>query len=189
MAWPGSNVYEKKTIHMNTVLSPNTWVMPGASTTSSPQDFDFLVGKWRVKNRKLKDRLTNCDTWDSFDSEIHLEKALAGFANVERYLMPAAEKMFEGMAVRLFNPETKLWTIYWMDTTSLVMDTHPVTGSFEDGVGKFYALMEYKGSPCIVIYQWDARDPERPIWSQAFSIDDGKSWEWNWYMHLERIIK
>lgn len=172
---------------MNSNETAKQWTMPGPSATSSAHDFDFLAGKWRVENRKLKERLNHCNEWDSFPSEIHLEKVLGGSANVERYLMPAAEKMFEGLAVRLFNPDTRLWTIYWMDTTSLVMDTHPVTGSFEEGIGKFYSIMEYKGSPCIVIYQWDARDPERPIWSQAVSVDSGETWEWNWYMHLERI--
>ncbi|MGB4769846.1 MAG: hypothetical protein WBP58_00195 [Chitinophagaceae bacterium] len=174
---------------MNTISTTHPWTMPGPSATSSAGDFDFLVGKWRVENRKLRERLNNNNTWDSFPSEIHLEKALGGFANVERYLMPSAEKMFEGLALRLFNPETRLWTIYWMDTSNPVMDTHPVTGSFEDGVGKFYAMMEYGGLPCLVIYQWDARDPKKPIWSQAFSVDHGETWEWNWYMHLERIAE
>ena len=31
-----------------------------ASATSSPNDFDFLVGKWNMHNRHLNKRLANC---------------------------------------------------------------------------------------------------------------------------------
>lgn len=162
------------------------WVMPDASATSSADDFDFLVGKWNVKNKKLRKRLCQCDEWDFFASEIHLEKVLLGNGNVERYLMPDAEMAFEGLALRLFNPGSKLWTIHWIDTVNLDMDHYPVTGSFEDGIGRFYAKMPFEGNECIVLYQWDARDRLRPVWSQAFSADRGLHWEWNWFMYLER---
>jgi hypothetical protein len=27
------------------------------------QSFDFLIGKWNVQNKKLKERLKNCNKW------------------------------------------------------------------------------------------------------------------------------
>jgi hypothetical protein len=45
------------------------------SSTSSQNDFDFLVGKWKVHNRKLKVRLNHSNEWDEFDSELHMEKS------------------------------------------------------------------------------------------------------------------
>ena len=53
------------------------------SPTSSYNDFDFLEGKWKVRNRKLVARLANSNEWDEFDSELHMRKILAG--NVENY--------------------------------------------------------------------------------------------------------
>jgi hypothetical protein len=156
-----------------------------ASSESSQNDFDFLQGKWNVKNRKLKERLNNSNQWDEFESVLQLKKT--GLGNVENYFATFDGKPFEGLAVRLFNPQTKLWAIYWMDTNSPVMDQHPVTGSFENGIGKFYATDAFKGKDIIMVYQWDARNPEHPVWSQAFSIDKGKTWEWNWEMVLSRI--
>jgi len=38
-----------------------------------------------------------------------------------------------------------------------------------------------------VLYQWNKTNPEHPIWSQAFSPDNGKTWEWNWEMVLTKI--
>jgi hypothetical protein len=160
-------------------------IQPSAS--SSQNDFDFLPGKWKVHNRKLKSRLANCNEWDEFESELHMRKTLNGFGNVENYYASFDGKAFEGMAVRLFDPQTKLWTIYWIDSNGCSMDEHPVTGSFENGLGRFYARDLFNGKPIIVLYQWDATDPLHPRWSQAFSADEGDSWEWNWEMELSGI--
>ncbi|MGL4597075.1 MAG: hypothetical protein ACRCYO_06090 [Bacteroidia bacterium] len=158
-----------------------------ASANSSENDFDFLVGKWSVKNRKLKAVLSKSNEWTTFDSELHMRKTIGGFGNVENYYATFNEKPFEGMAVRLFNPKTKLWSVYWMDSNSAIMDEHPVSGSFESGIGKLYTRDQYNEQPVLVLYQWDATNPEHPKWSQALSTDDGKPWEWNWEMVLTRI--
>src|SRR5262249_61335295 len=36
------------------------------SKTSSNNDFDFLVGEWKIRNKKLKTRLNNCAHWLKF---------------------------------------------------------------------------------------------------------------------------
>jgi hypothetical protein len=174
-----------KSVRLKSTEKMNLNITP--TSASSQNDFDFLVGKWKVQNRKLKVRLKSGNDWDEFESELHMKKALNGMGNVENYYASFDGKPFEGLAVRLFNPQTRLWTIYWMDTSGMMMDQHPVTGSFEKGVGKFYAQDTFDGKEILVIYQWDATDPKQPIWSQAFSIDNGKTWEWNWEMRLKRI--
>ncbi|MBP6672092.1 MAG: hypothetical protein KA247_03035 [Bacteroidetes bacterium] len=158
------------------------------SATSSDKDFDFLVGKWKVHNRMLKSRLTGSTDWIEFESELHMRKALLGRSNVENYYSTFNEKPFEGMAIRLFDHETRLWSVYWVDSNGGGMDGTPVTGSFENGVGKLYADDEFEGKPIVILYQWDARNAEHPVWSQAISTDDGATWEWNWEMTLTRIL-
>ena len=96
-------------------------------------------------------------------------------------------EIFEGMAIRLFNKDLKLWKEYWIDSNGTTMDEKPVTGSFENGVGKFYANDILNDKEILVLYQWDATKSEHPKWSQAFSTDNGKTWEWNWKMELSRI--
>ena len=116
-----------------------------------------------------------------------MRKALLGISNVENFYATFDGVPFEGMAIRLFDRETKLWTIYWVDSSGGGMDKHPVVGSFEDGLGKFYAKDVFNGTPIVVLYQWDATNPQSPIWSQACSADNGKTWEWNWEMLFTRI--
>jgi hypothetical protein len=172
---------------MEQLLTATETLSISASATSSQNDFDFLPGKWKVHNRKMRTRLANCNEWDEFESELHMRKTLNGFGNVENYYASFNGNPFEGMAVRLFNVQTKLWTIYWIDSNGGTMDEHPVTGSFENGVGKFYANDMFNDKPIVMLYQWNARDPQHPRWSQAFSTDNGKTWEWNWEMILTRI--
>jgi hypothetical protein len=169
-----------------TITHPELSIKPSAS--SSRHDFDFLPGKWEVHNRKLKKRLEGNNEWEEFKAELHMRKTLGGFGNVEHYYTIIDGKPFEGMAIRLFDPAAKLWTIHWIDSRSCTMDEHPVTGSFENNVGKFYASDHFNGRPIIMLYQWDATDPEHPKWSQAFSPDNGQTWEWNWEMLLTRIV-
>jgi hypothetical protein len=163
--------------------------IPAAVPASSAADFDFLLGQWQVHNRRLRERQASpaCSEWDEFPAMLSLHKALLGLANVERYTANLQGQDYEGMALRLFDPATKLWTIYWISSNAPVMDTHPVVGSFDGDIGRFYARHAHPDGDRIVLYQWDKRDPQRPIWSQAISIDEGQQWEWNWFMDLSTV--
>ena len=149
-----------------------------ASATSSQNDFDFLVGKWVLKDKKLKSRLTNSNEWIEFESTVEMHKLLNGIGNMDIYRTMVDGKPFEGIAIRLFNPKTKLWSIYWADSNVGVMDP-PVVGSFEGNIGKFYCKDKFKGKDIVVVFIWDKTDPDNPVWSQAFSPDNGKTWEVN----------
>lgn len=156
------------------------------SKTSSQNDFDYLVGNWKLKDKKLKSRLTNSTEWIEFESTVEMKKLLNGIGNMDIYRTTVDGKPFEGIALRLFNPKTKLWSIYWADSNVGVMDP-PVVGSFEGNIGKFYCKDKFKGIDIIVLFHWDKTNPDYPIWSQAFSTDNGKTWEWNATNTSQRI--
>ena len=157
-----------------------------ASLTSSKHDFDFFEGKWLLHNKKLKTRLNQCTEWIEFESTQEMYKILKGIGNIDNFLAEFDGEPFEGMTVRLFNPTTKLWSIYWADSNVGVLDP-PVLGSFENNVGHFFTKDIFNNKKVIVVFRWDAIDKDNPIWSQAMSDDNGKTWEWNWYMYMSRI--
>jgi hypothetical protein len=156
-----------------------------ASPLSSPRDFDFFQGKWNLHNKKLVSRLNKCTTWTEFHSTQQMYTVLNGFANIDNFLATFDGQSFEGMTVRLFNPKTKLWSLYWADSNQVKFDP-PVVGSFENNVGHFFTKDIFEGKNIIVVFRWDARDKNNPVWSQAFSDDNGSTWEWNWYMYMTR---
>lgn len=156
------------------------------SPASSKNDFDFYVGKWNIHNRKLKTRLNHCTEWIEFEARQEMSKILNGTGNIDFFHAGSAEDIFEGMTLRLFNHQTKLWSIYWADSNAGVLDV-PVTGSFENCIGRFYSKDIFNGKDILVMFLWDATDQDKPVWSQAFSDDNGKTWEWNWYMYMSRV--
>jgi hypothetical protein len=161
-----------------------------ASLSSAVTDFDFLVGKWKMYHRRLNKRLVNNHEWTEFESWDENHKILAGTGDVDSYYtkeMPGLEgKDFEGFTIRLFNPTTRLWSLYWVASNSGVLDP-PVIGSFENKIGHFFAKDTYQGKKIVFVFRWDVRNPDKPVWSQAFSTDGGKTWEWNWYNVSERF--
>lgn len=156
-----------------------------ATASSSCHDFDFLTGAWHVRNVKLKSRLSGCSDWIEFPATQELRPVLLGQGNVDHFRTDYGGTPFEGLTLRLFNPVTRLWSIYWADSNQVTLDK-PVLGSFQDGIGLFFTRDTFEGRPIIMQFKWDATDPAAPVWSQAFSDDDGASWEWNWYMHFSR---
>jgi hypothetical protein len=141
-----------------------------------------------MHNRYLKKRLEKCTEWTEFDSSDENIKIM-DVVDMDTYStteFPGKEgKLFQGLTLRLFDPATKLWSLYWIPSSTGVMDP-PVVGSFEKGVGHFFAKDVFKGKPIIVLFRWDARNTNRPRWGQAFSADNGKTWEWNFFNVSER---
>ncbi|MEN2489362.1 hypothetical protein AAYQ05_16295 [Flavobacterium sp. B11] len=113
-------------------------------------------------------------------------KVLNGIGNIDNFLATFDGQPFEGMTVRLFNPKSRLWSIYWADSNEGRLDP-PVLGSFENNVGHFVTIDIFNGKDILVIFRWDVRDKNNPVWSQAFSEDNGNSWEWNWYMYMSKF--
>ncbi|HYG18955.1 MAG TPA: hypothetical protein VD816_08495 [Ohtaekwangia sp.] len=198
--WNWYNVKERMTdVPLKTVAQNNNAIpIPGvrfdskgdllitAAPASSAKDFDFLVGKWKLKHRKLMSRLSNSSEWEEFETIVEDFNFLEGAGNMDVCHATFDGAAWEGRTIRLFNPQTRLWSLHWVASNVGVMDP-PVIGSFENGIGHFFGKDTFNGKPIIFMFRWDARDKERPVWSQAFSADNGKTWEWNWYNVSYRI--
>jgi hypothetical protein len=167
---------------VNATLTPADELVIKASKTSSQNDFDFLAGKWTMDNKRLKTRLNNSTEWIEYKStDENFGTLLNGLGNLDIYrttFNQVNNKPYEGLTLRLFNPETRLWSLYWVDSNLGVLDP-PVVGSFEGNIGTFYCKDVFQGKKILVMFKWDKTDPENPVWSQAFSEDNGKTWEMN----------
>jgi hypothetical protein len=167
---------------VNATINSEGELVITASKTSSSSDFDFLTGKWTMDNKRLKSRLDNCKEWLEYKSSSeNFGSILNGLGNMDIYRTSynqVNDKPYEGLTVRLFNPQTRLWSLYWVDSNLGVLDP-PVVGSFEGSVGTFYCRDVFKGKSILVMFKWDKTDPENPVWSQAFSEDNGRTWEMN----------
>ncbi len=77
-------------------------------------------------------------------------------------------------------------SLYWVPSDTGILDP-PVVGSFDNDIGHFFCKDTFNGKEIIMLFRWDMRDRSHPVWSQAFSPDKGKTWEWNWINVSYRI--
>ena len=156
-----------------------------ASARSSAHDFDFLMGRWTVANRRLRERLAACEVWDEFAATSVVRRLPGGLGNEDEFRTDHAGG-FVGMSFRFFDPERGQWSIYWADSRRPGLLDPPLIGSFAGGVGVFLGEDTFAGRPILVRFIWSRVTTATPRWEQAFSADDGKSWETNWVMDFAR---
>lgn len=118
------------------------------SLNSSKNDFDFYEGNWTIKNRKLKKRLCNSDEWTEFNAKQEMKIILLGFGNTDDFIAKFDGKSFEGRTIRLFDPNTKLWSMYRTDSSNPILQP-PTVGSFEGDIGKFYCKIFLKAKTLL----------------------------------------
>lgn len=150
----------------------------------SAGDFDFLHGSWRTSHRLLKERLTGCQEWETFESTMRCWPILGGCANMDEVYFPS--RGFHGMTIRLYDKDADTWSLFWIDSRSARIEP-PVTGRFADGVGTFLGPDTHKGIPVVCRYLWSDITADSVRWAQALSADDGATWETNWVMEITRM--
>src|SRR5882672_5271584 len=127
-------------------------------------DFDFLHGNWTVHNRK-RAPLTSSDDWHEFEATAVERPLWGGLANIEEYEAELPSGKLRGLALRLFNPVTREWTIHWSGSTYGTLDA-PMTGRFIDGTGTFYAQDRVNDRTAFVRFIWTTIDANACRWEQ-----------------------
>ena len=150
------------------------------------RDFDFLHGTWRIHNRRLRDPLTGSTEWYAFEGRSVERPLWDGQGNLEEYEATLPDgTCLRGLALRLYGPKAKRWTIHWSNSATGTLDP-PMFGTFRDGVGTFYGHEDFQGRMILVRFLWTSASPEAARWEQAFSADGGRTWETNWIMEFTR---
>lgn len=145
-------------------------------------DFDFLIGSWKVANRRLRQRLVGSTDWEEFEATSVGWRLFDGGANIDQFTFPDGTM---ALTLRLYEPERQRWTLNWATSTEGVLFP-PTIGGFTDGVGLFYGDDTQDGTPVRVRFLWSEITPTSARWEQAFSVDGEKTWETNWIMELTR---
>lgn len=149
-------------------------------------DFDFEFGEWRVRHRRLKQRLVGCQDWEEFDGTSSTRPVLEGNGNIEDNLIHFPDGSYRAIAIRAFDPAKGAWAIWWLSSLNPHHLDVPVIGRFTDGVGTFLAEDTLNGQPILVRFLWSGTQSDQPRWEQAMSNDGGATWETNWVMDFSR---
>ena len=145
-------------------------------------DFDVEIGTWKIHLLRLQDRLAGSKTWVKFDGTSVTQKVWGGPANLEEFETDSSTGHIEGLTLRLYNPQTHQWRIYWANSQDpdLGLPIQPMVGEFKNGHDEFYDQELWKGRTVYVRFLWSEIMPNSAHFEQSYSDDGGKTWEVNW---------
>lgn len=142
-------------------------------------DFDFEIGTWKTHLRRLLHPLTGSTTWVEYEGTSVVRKVWDGRANLLELDVTGPDGHFEGLSLRLYNPQTRQWTLNYANVADGTL-TQPMIGEFKNGRGEFYDQETLKGRAIYVRFVISDITPNSARFEQAFSNDGGKTWEVNW---------
>lgn len=146
-------------------------------------NFDFLLGKWTVANRRLRERLCQCDEWEEFTATMETKPILHGLGVMDEMKTDYFGQPFIGLSIRLYNPAAQEWTIYWADTAHPTAQLkEQVVGKFAQGKGEFLGQERFQGEMVQLRFIWKEVGPLTYQWEQAYLDPQIQAWETNWTM-------
>jgi hypothetical protein len=152
-------------------------------------DFDFELGHWKIHLKRLLHPLTGSRTWVEFDGTSVTRKVWNGRSQLEEFETESPDgSHIEGMTLRLYDPQTHQWSLYWATSKSAVMGV-PTIGKFKNGQGEFFDTEPAgpNGRAVLVRFIWSNTTTNMPHFEQSFSEDGGKTWEVNWITDQTRV--
>lgn len=157
-----------------------------AEQPDSQHDFDFEFGSWKAQLRRLLHPLSGSNTWVEMEGTSVVREIWDGRANLGELEVRNATAQLEGLTLRLYNPQSREWKIYWANAGDGSVGTPPMVGRFKDGRGEFYDQETFQGKPIRVRFVFSDITPKTFRFEQAFSADEGKTWETNWIANFTR---
>jgi hypothetical protein len=150
-------------------------------------DFDPLIGTWKFHLKRRLHRLAGSNTWVEFDGTGTCIKVWDGRANLDQVELDGPGGHIEGLTLRLYNPQSHQWSLYWANSKDGSVGFPPQIGEFRNGRGEFYAQDVNNGKTILVRFLWTGLNSKTPHFEQAYSADGGKTWETNWITDQTKV--
>jgi hypothetical protein len=160
-----------------------------ATEHDGQHDFDFEIGTWKIHLKRLDHRLVGSTTGVEFDGTSVTRKVWDGRADLEEFETDSpAGGHIEGLTLRLYDPQTRQWSLYWATSKSGAMGA-PTIGEFKNGRGEFFDTEPSgaNGRAILVRFVWSDITSNSAHFEQSFSDDGGKTWEVNWITDQIRV--
>jgi hypothetical protein len=142
-------------------------------------DFDFHIGTWKTHLKRLQHPLTGSKNWVEYEGTTVVRKVWNGRANLVELVADGPAGHFEGLSLRLYDPEAHQWSLNFANIKSGTL-TLPSIGEFKNGRGEFYNTDTLNGRSILVRFIISDITQNSCHFEQSFSDDGGKTWELNW---------
>lgn len=171
------------------VASP---IAPAASADAAlvdrdgQRDFDFEIGSWKTHLKRLEHPLTGSQRWVELDGTSMIRKVWDGRANLVELDVSGPSGHIVGLSLRLYNPTTHTWSLNFASASTGTLSV-PTVGRFANGRGEFFDHEELDGRPILIRNVFSEITEASYRFEQAFSADEGKTWEVNWIAIDRRV--
>ena len=149
-------------------------------------DFDFEIGSWKTRVSRLLHPLTGSTTWVEYDGTTVVRKVWNGRANLVELEADSSAGHFEGLNLRLYNPQSHQWSLNFANSKGGSL-SQPTIGEFKNGRGEFFDQETLDGRAILVRFVVSDITPNSCRFEQAFSEVGGKTWEINWVATDTRV--
>ncbi|PYS49204.1 MAG: hypothetical protein DMF68_10685 [Acidobacteria bacterium] len=166
--------------------APRVNAQSSAAVRDGQHDFDFEIGRWKTHLKRLLNPLTGSTAWVEYDGTTMVRKVWNGRANLVELVADGPAGHFQGLSLRLYNPESRQWSLNFANANSGAM-AQPTIGEFKNGRGEFFDQETFNGRTILVRFVISDITPNSCRFEQAFSDDEGKTWEVNWIATDTRV--
>jgi len=177
-----------KSAQQNSNASSKASLQQAATEHGGQHGFDFEIGSWKIHLKRLEQRLAGSTTWVEIDGTSVTRKIWDGRADLEEFEVDSPTGHIEGLTLRLYNPQTRQWSLYWANSKDGTLGL-PTIGEFKNGRGEFFDTEPSgpNGRAILVRFVWSDITPNSAHFEQSFSDDGGKTWEVNWITDQTRV--
>jgi hypothetical protein len=163
-----------------------TGPQPALTERDGQHDFDFEIGTWKTHLSRLLRPLSGSTTWAEYEGVTVVRKVWDGRANLVELVADGPAGHFEGLSLRLYNPQSRQWNLNFASRHGGTL-SQPTIGGFKNGRGEFYDQETFNGRAIFVRFVISDITPNSCRFEQAFSDDGGKTWEVNWVATDTRV--
>jgi hypothetical protein len=158
---------------------------PAPASTDGQHDFDFEFGRWTAKLSRRLRPLTGSNEWVAYEGSSVVHPLWQGKANIGELDVSGPAGRIEGLTLRLYDPSARRWTIRFASSRDGEL-TPGLVGGFSDGRGEFLDQEMLDGRPICVRFIFSELTQNAFRFEQAFSPDEGETWEANWVATFTR---
>jgi hypothetical protein len=159
---------------------------PPPATGDHQHDFDFEFGRWTAKLSRRLRPLTGSNEWVTYEGTSVVHPLWQGRSNVGELDVSGSAGRIEGLTLRLYDPAARRWTVRFASSRDGDL-TPGLVGGFTDGRGEFMDQEVLDGRPICVRFVFSEVTRDTFRFEQAFSSDEGRTWEANWVSTFTRV--
>jgi len=167
-------------------IAANNEVPHVGAPRDGQHDFDFEIGTWKTHLRRRLHPLAGSAEWVVCDGVTVVRKVWNGRANLVELEADCPSGHFEGLSLRLYNPQSHQWSLNFASSASGTLGPGTI-GEFRNGRGEFYDQETLNGRAILVRFVISDVTADACHFEQAFSDDGGKTWEVNWIATDTRV--